>query len=175
MATGVNKWRSVLFVLPVLVLGTAFRTAILHPFHVSASEIEYNAKEKQLEISSKIFTDDFENVLERLYKTKADFNNKTVKPQMDALVTQYITAHLSVRTNGRLLPLKFFGWEVDHEAVYVYTTAAAPNFDTKNITVENTILYDLFEDQQNIVHFIVNGNRKSSKLNYPARKVGFSF
>ncbi|AHF16804.1 DUF6702 family protein [Niabella soli] len=175
MAKWINKWRFFLLVLSLLVTGGSFSSTALHPFHVSASEIEYNAKENRLEISSKIFTDDFEKVLERLYKTKADFNNKTLKPQMNGLVTQYITTHLSVRTNGRLLPLKFFGWEVDHEAVYIYTTAAAPNFDAKNITVENTILYDLFEDQLNIVHFIVNGNRKSSKLNYPERKVGFSF
>ncbi|MBO9619467.1 MAG: hypothetical protein J7539_10570 [Niabella sp.] len=175
MAKGINKWRSIFFAFAVLLCGTAFCMRSWHPFHVSASEIEYNAKAKQLEISSKIFTDDFEKVLERIYKTKADFNNKALKPTMDGLVTQYITTHLSVRTRGRLLPLKFFGWEVDHEAVYIYTTAAAPDFDPKNIAIENTILYDLFEDQLNIVHFIVNGNRKSSKLNYPERKVGFSF
>lgn len=96
-----------LLVLSLLVTGGSFSSTALHPFHVSASEIEYNAKENRLEISSKIFTDDFEKVLERLYKTKADFNNKTLKPQMNGLVTQYITTHLSVRTNGRLLPLKF--------------------------------------------------------------------
>ncbi|ANH83653.1 hypothetical protein A8C56_02220 [Niabella ginsenosidivorans] len=153
----------------------AFSKPAFHPFHVSASEIEYNAKDNRLEISSKLFTDDFENVLARIYKTKADFSDKAFKPQMDALVTRYITTHLSVRSNGRILPLKFFGWEIDHEAVYVYTIADAAGFAPPKITVENTILYDLFEDQMNIVHFIVNGKRKSDKLNYPDRKLQFSF
>lgn len=146
-----------------------------HPYHVSATEIEYDAKEKRLEISSKLFTDDFEAVLTKLYKVKSDFANKNLKPQMDELVRKYITTHLAIRTNGRLLPLQLYGWEQDSESVIVYTTAVANVFDEKNITVENTILYDQFNDQMNIIHFIIGKERKSSKLNYPERKLQLSF
>ena len=137
--------------------------------------MEYNSKTQKLEISTKIFTDDFESVLARIYKTPVDFSNKSRKSALDELVTKYITTHLSIRSNGQLQRLKFFGWEVDHEAVYIYTTADATAFNPHNITVENTILYELFQDQMNIVHFIVNGTRKSSKLAYPERKLQFSF
>lgn len=159
----------------VFLLLTSFSGRVWHPFHVSASEIEYNGKTKRLEISTRIFTDDFESALTRLYKTRASFSNKALKPQMNELVTRYITTHLSIRSNGQVQRLKFFGWEIDHEAVYVYTTADAASFNPRDITVENTMLYELFEDQMNIVHFIVNGKRKSSKLTYPERKLQFGF
>ena len=43
----------------------------LHPFHVSTTEINQNAKDKILEISCRIFTDDFESILEKNYKTQS--------------------------------------------------------------------------------------------------------
>lgn len=94
---------------------------------------------------------------------------------MTVLINKYITTHLTLKTGDKILPLKLYDWEIDHEAVFVYTTAEAPAFNIKSITVENRILYDLFEDQVNIVHFIYKGNRKSSKLVYPEDKLLLSF
>lgn len=171
-----NKWfKKLVFVAVVAILTSASAINAVHPYHVSATEMEYNFKEKRIEISTKIFTDDFEAVLTKIYKVKANFSNATMKKHMDELVIKYITTHLSIRSGGKLLPVQLFGWEADQEAIIVYTTANANNFNTKNITVENTVLYDLFDDQMNIVHFLVNGQRKSAKLNYPERKLQFSF
>ena len=33
----------------------------------------------------------------------------------------------------------------------------------------------MFDDQVEIIHMIVNGNRKSTKLDYPAKNAEFSF
>ncbi|MBZ4190353.1 hypothetical protein K7B07_15680 [Niabella sp. 3A5MI-3] len=174
MAWGCYK-RSMLLVVLAGMLLAGFSLPGWHPFHVSASEIEYNSKQQRLEISTKIFTDDFEAILSRVYKTPVDFSNKALKAKMDTLVTRYLTTHLSIQSNGRAQQLKLFGWEIDHEAVYVYTVVTNASLNTGNILVENTILYDLFSDQMNIVHFIVDGTRKSNKLSYPERKLQFRF
>lgn len=149
--------------------------ANVHPYHVSATEMEYNTASKQIEISTKIFTDDFEAVLAKLYKQKVDLSKADMHPQMTELIKKYITTHLSIRNNNKLLPLTLFGWEIDHEAVYVYTTAKAPSFNPKQIIIQKTVLYDLFDDQVNILHFIYNGKRKSTKLNYPEKQAVISF
>ena len=47
-------------------------STIYHPIYVSVTEIEHNAKDKTLEISCKIFTDDFEKTLSQAYKTYVD-------------------------------------------------------------------------------------------------------
>ena len=44
-------------------------TALIHPFFVSMTDINYNDNNKSLEISVRIFTDDLENTL-RKYQTQ---------------------------------------------------------------------------------------------------------
>jgi hypothetical protein len=128
-----------------------------------------------VEISTKIFTDDFETVLAKVYKQKTDLSNPKLKTQMTVLVNKYITTHLTLKTGDKILPLQLYDWEIDHEAVYVYAIAEAPVFNIKSIMVENKVLYDLFDDQVNIVHFIYKGNRKSTKLVYPETKLYLAF
>jgi hypothetical protein len=59
----------------------------VHPLHVSVTEINHNAADKTLEISCKLFTDDFEKVLSQNYKTKVDLINPPDRPAMDKLVS----------------------------------------------------------------------------------------
>lgn len=146
-----------------------------HPYHVSATEMEYDASMKRVEISTKIFTDDFEAILAKLYKQKVDLTSKAMKPQMTNLIQKYITTHLSIKNNNQNLPIQIFDWEIDHEAVFIYLTASAPQFSPANISIQKTVLYDLFDDQVNIIHFIFNGKRKSTKLVYPEKLAVFSF
>ena len=177
MAASVYKW-SLFFLLAVAL--TSFRPAVPHPFHVSVVEIEHNATEKTLEISCKIFTDDFETILAKNYspdaahKIKVDLINPTNKAAMDTLVKKYLLSHLSMKANGRSVSLKYIGYENENEAAYGY-------FEVENIPalnkleISNIILFDKFDDQVNIMHVKANGNRKSTKLNYPEKEAVFVF
>ncbi len=145
-----------------------------HPFHVSVTEINHNAADKTLEISCKIFTDDFENILSKSYKTRVDLINPPNKAAMDSLVKKYVLSHLSIRVNGKLVSLLYLGFENESEAAYGYVEAH--NISAVSVVdITNTILYDLFDDQINIMHVIVGGNRKSTKLNYPDKETTFNF
>ncbi len=50
-----------------------------HPFYVSVTEINHNAKEQTLEISCKMFAEDLEEILKKNYKTAIDLSAE--KPQ----------------------------------------------------------------------------------------------
>ncbi|MEP6700020.1 MAG: DUF6702 family protein [Bacteroidota bacterium] len=171
MAASVYKW---LFIPLLAVLLTSARPVPPHPFHVSVVEIEHNITDKSLEISCKIFTDDFEKVLAETYKTKVDLINPPNKVTMDSLVKKYILSHLSVKVNGKPCLLKYVGFENESEAAYGYFEIENISSVTK-IELTNTILFDRFDDQMNIMHVKVNGNRKSTKLNYPDKEAAFSF
>ena len=83
MASSFYKW------LLIPVLGVVLSSAGLkgsHPFHVSVVEINHNATDKTLEITCKIFTDDFEKVLVQNYKTKVDLINPPDRQAMDSVV-----------------------------------------------------------------------------------------
>jgi hypothetical protein len=171
MAASVYKWS---FFLLLAVFLTSFRPVVPHPFHVSVVETEHNATDKTLEISCKIFTDDFETLLAKNYKVKVDLINPSNKAAMDTLVKKYLLSHLSMKVNGRPVALSYIGYENENEAAYGY-------FEVENIPainkleISNIILFDKFDDQVNIMHVKVNGNRKSTKLNYPEKEAVFNF
>ena len=169
MASSVYKW---LF-LPFICLLLAGKPAP-HPFHVSVIEVNHNAADKTLEISCKIFTDDFEKILAKNYKTKVDLINPVNKAPMDSLVKKYILSHLSISANGKPVSLDFLGFENDKEAAYGYIEV--DNVPVLNkINISTNLMYDQFEDQVNIMHVIVNGNRKSTKLNFPETEAEIVF
>lgn len=171
MAASGYKW---LLILPLLAVLSASSPPMIHPFHVSVVEIEHNAGDKTLEISCKIFTDDFENILAKNYKAKVDLINPPNKAAMDSLVKKYTVSHLLIRANGKPVILNYVGYENDKEAAYVYIEVENMAF-IDNLQITNTILYDKFDDQINIMHVKVKGERKSNKLNYPDKDVSFSF
>ena len=171
MVSSFYKW----LVIPVLgVLLTSAGPKDIHPFHVSVVEINHNAADKTLEISCKIFTDDFEKVLAKNYQTRIDLINPPDKKAMDTVVKKYIVSHLSVSADGKPGDLVYIGFERDAEAVYSYVQVENIT-SIKKIDIINKLMHDLFDDQINIMHVTVNGNRKSMKLDYPTANASISF
>ena len=93
---------------------------------------------------------------------------------MDSLVKKYILSHLSIQINGRPATLSYVGFENDKEAAYGYFEVNNTISATK-IDITNSLMYDQFDNQVNIMHAIVGGKRKSNKLTYPDKSVSFSF
>jgi len=171
MASSFYKWLLVP-VLGIILSSAGFKE--FHPFHVSVVEINHNAADKTLEISCKIFTDDFEKVLAQNYKTHVDLINPPDRKAMDSVVKKYIFSHLSVAVDGKPGKLSYLGFEKDGEAVYSFVQVENIS-SVKQIELTNKLMHDMFTDQVNIMHVIVNGNRKSTKLDYPATNASISF
>ncbi|MEJ7589358.1 MAG: DUF6702 family protein [Ferruginibacter sp.] len=146
----------------------------VHPLFVSVTEIGHNAKSETLEISCKIFTDDFETVLRKEYNTKIDLLDVNFRSAMNPLVNEYIQKHFSVITEGKTATLKFLGFEQQEEGIVSYYEAANIAHVVK-IEVINNILYEFKPQQMGIIHIMVNGQRKSRSLNNPADRASFEF
>ncbi|RYY53688.1 MAG: hypothetical protein EOO09_17080 [Chitinophagaceae bacterium] len=145
-----------------------------HPFHVSTTEVNHNAEDKTLEISCHIFTDDFEDAIRRESGSKVDFSNAAMKPLMDSLAKKYVLNHLSLKVNNRAVQLSCLGWELEREAVYVYLQVDGVSA-VNQVEVTNSILFNLYTDQMNIMHVKVNGERKSHKMTYPEKSSVMKF
>jgi hypothetical protein len=141
-----------------------------HPIHVSTSNIEYNKADGKLEVICTIFTDDFEAALAKQYKAKTDLNKPEMHAAMDALIKSYIAANLNIKADNVTVNLNYLGFEINREATDVYLESEKMPL-MKKVDVEASLLYNLFDDQINIVHVIVNGVRKSEKVDYPDKKV----
>ena len=137
-----------------------------HLLHVSTTEISFNAKERSLEISCKIFTDDFEDALAKLYKVKTDLNKPSMHKAMDELIKKYLSTHLQYVVNGKTMVATYIGFEIDMEATNIYLEITEVTA-LQTLNLNNTILYDLFDDQMNILHVEKMDVRKSVRTNYP--------
>ncbi|MBC7828626.1 MAG: hypothetical protein H7122_12820 [Chitinophagaceae bacterium] len=145
-----------------------------HPFFISVTEISHNATDKHLEISCKIFTDDFETALLKSTGVKIDLFNPKDKALAEKQIAAYLKKHLVIKLDSKPVILEFVGFEREDEAVWSYlqvSNTAAP----KKMDISNDLLYESFDQQINLMHVSVSGNRKSTKLNYPDVNTSFQF
>jgi hypothetical protein len=145
-----------------------------HPLFVSVTEIEHNAKDKTLEISCKIFTDDFEKALRTAHKTKIDLLDVKQKIAMDKFVDAYIQKHLKINIDGKLLALKYIGYEKIEEGIYSYFEAENIT-NIKKINITNDLLYEYKKEQMGLIHVSTGGKRQSLKLSNPDKNAVLLF
>lgn len=134
-----------------------------HPFYVSVTELEQNEKDNIMEVSIRIFTDDFENTLKMSHPGKIDLLHPTDKNMTDKLIKDYIVNHLKISFDGKPQILQYVGYEQNEEAVECYFQINQPKIANK-VTVSNNALFEYKSEQINIVHVTVKGKRKSSQL-----------
>lgn len=136
----------------------------LHPIHLSVSEINYSEKDKALQITSRIFLDDLE----------ACIRNQRNNPELDVLepgvgltsnqvISDYVLKYFTVKLDGKLQKMNFLGFEREDPAIICYIEI--PNVKKfKTIEVKNQVIFDLYDDQSNIVHVTYKGPVKSARL-----------
>lgn len=153
----------------------SFSSNTIHPVYMSVTEIEHNAKEYILEISCKIFTNDFESQLKKNNTQKIDLLNSDLKNKMNLLVEGYIQNHLKISVNNNAVSkMKFIGFEQVEDAIVSYFEINGID-KVNSVKMWNTILYEYSEQQINLMHVTVNGSRKSYKLNNPDSQTTFNF
>jgi hypothetical protein len=142
---------------------------------MSVTEIEHNAKEKSLEITCKLFTDDFEKTLRMANaKAKIDLYANKQDASMDKMVNIYISNHLKISVNGKPHVIQYIGYEIIEEAANCYFEITdIPN--VKTILIENDLLYEFKKEQFGIMHATVGGKTKSTKIANPSKKASFQF
>ena len=148
--------------------------AMIHPFYVSMTDINYNDKNKSLEISVRIFTDDFENTLKKNHKDKIDILHPANQELMNNYVSTYIQQHLQLKVNDKSVKLSFVGYEQQSESIWTYFEVDNIDNVTK-VAIMNNLLHEYNTNQINMMHIKVKDEEKSNKLNYPETTVTFTF
>jgi hypothetical protein len=148
--------------------------AAVHPFYVSVTEIDHNAKNKTLEISCKMFLDDTEKALEKAHHLPVELTKPKNPQEAQRLVSDYIRKHFLLKVDGKPANLEFAGYEVEGASIWSY-------FQVSNIAglhrldITNTILYEMYDGQISIMHAKAEGQEKSIRINNPVSAAAFAF
>jgi hypothetical protein len=85
---------------------------------------------------------------------------------MEALVSNYIQQHLKIAVNEKPVKLSFVGYEQNEETIQSYFLVDEVK-SVKSMEVLDNILYEYKSEQMSIIHVIVDGKRRRTKLNNP--------
>jgi hypothetical protein len=140
----------------------AFTTArAWHAYHATLTELRYNPGQKQLELSIKVFTDDFEKALSKGQAAPVSLAEPGPRPQI--LTAAYLSRTLQFKTPvGQVLPLKYIGMEKEKDAYWLYCKVTLPR-TMGGVQIKQTMLLETFADQSNIVN-IAAGSKTNSAV-----------
>jgi hypothetical protein len=148
--------------------------ANVHPLHLSVMEIAHDQKEKELEITLRVFIDDLQAAIRnKLNQEDLDILHP-VNTTADKLIWEYLQPHLSIQLDGKKQIIKYLGHEADADAMTFYIQVQ-PVKTWKTIEIKNSLLTELFEDQSNLVNITLGEKTKSLRLmrDNPTGKLSF--
>ncbi len=147
----------ILLILPLF----AFTTA--HKYYVSVTQVDYIKEKKAIQMTSRIFIDDFERLLQERYNDKIILDTGKDEKQIDLYIEKYIKSKFLIKLNGEAVAYKFLGKEYENDIVYCYMEIENVE-EVKSFEVENRVLFDLFSDQKNLVRTYINSKHKTFVL-----------
>lgn len=135
----------------------------VHKFYVSVTEVEHNEQAQSLQVISRVFTDDFENVLKARYAENIRLGKDIETPGAETYIKKYLEQKIQIAIDGKKVALDYLGKEYDNDMIIFYIEVPGIK-EINRIDVENSVLMDLFEEQKNLVHVEVGGKTKSMVL-----------
>jgi len=148
-----------IFLLPLV----AFTT--VHKFYVSVTNIKYAEKDDALQITSRVFIDDLEALLQERYEITGKLATENESKQADEYLEKYLRQKFQVEINGEEKKYELIGRKYDTDVCVFYLEVSKIDFSTINsIQIQNEILTDLYDEQQNVVHFKIKDKKKSFVL-----------
>ncbi len=134
-----------------------------HKFYVSITKIEFAEEEQSLQIITKIFIDDIEDVLQERYDKDLVLGVESETAADILLLEKYVLQKFDVQVNGIPMKYEILGHEYENDIVKVYIEIPQVS-ELNSIMIENKILMDMFDEQQNIIHVKRYKKRKSMVL-----------
>jgi len=149
--------------------------SVLHPFHVSVTDIVHKAETQSVQVSQRIFIDDLEQGLKKFHQLDYVDTYKPKDPiRLDSLIEAYLKQKVFIRINGKTRAFNYLGSEVESDARWCYYEIQGIA-EVTEAEITNVLLMEVFDDQQNIVHFKANEVMKSYKLDKEDTYTTFKF
>ncbi|TXI69183.1 DUF6702 family protein [Flavobacterium sp. UBA6195] len=147
------------FIMP-LFLVVLLSSFAWHKFYVSVTQIDFVPNKKRVEITSRIFIDDLEKALEKKFKKKFYITSTKEIENSEILIQEYLKEKIKISINKKAQNIEYLAREVEGDVLIFYTKIAISK-KINTFEIYNSLLTDLYKEQQNIVHLNINGNKNS--------------
>ncbi len=121
-----------------------------HKQYYSLTTLDYNTKEKSIQITMQLFTDDMELAMNQEFEKNYELGTHRELAQADASIKLYLSERFQIRVNGNNTPFDFVGKEYEKDVMYVYLEIK-PIEKIQNLQIQNKVLIDTYPEQKNII------------------------
>ncbi|MCL9804754.1 hypothetical protein NAT51_04425 [Flavobacterium amniphilum] len=152
-----KKFLKIVTVSSLLLVMSSFA---VHKFYVSIYQINFAQDKKMLQITSRIFVDDLNNMLKIKYNQKTNLGEPNESANDITLMKKYIFENFSVKVNGQSKAINFANKEMEGNVlICYYNVKDIPKI--KTLEIHNSVLHDFVDEQQNIIQTTVYGKKQS--------------
>lgn len=157
----------IILLIPLL----AFTT---HKYYISSTKIEYKKESKTIQITMRFFIDDLQETINRTYSKDVELALPNEPKEIDSLINNYISKKLEVIINTNKKAYSFLGKEYNNDEIYIYLEIENVEF-IKAIEIKNSMLMEIFSEQQNIIKLYINDTKKTFLLTKQKDKDSLKF
>ena len=134
----------------------------LHDFHVSKTDLNYKTSQEALQITVHVFIDDLELALEDYGSSNMNLFTKSESLSADSLIAVYLNKSLEIKIDKEAIAPVYIGKEISDDLSAAWCYLEFENLSPfKSMSLKNSILNELFEDQKNIVNFKIDSKSKA--------------
>ena len=131
-----------------------------HKYYISLTKIDYIKDKKEVQITMRFFIDDIENTLQNRFNISLELATKKENKKANFYLETYITQKFKVNINDEDKVYRYLGKEYDNDVVFFYLEI--PDIENINkIVVQNSMLFEEFEEQENYVKLNINNTKKT--------------
>jgi len=152
----------------ILFLITLFSLTSLQPldhkFYLSVTQMEFDADKNRITAISRVFVDDLEETLRQRYDVQLALGTDREDAMASFYISRYGEQKLIVEMNNHPLKFTFAGFTYQNDQIVLLSEFNFVPSDDFEIKVINTLITDIYSEQQNLVHFRMNQKKQSEVL-----------
>lgn len=147
----------------LLLLFVTLSSMTVHKFYVAIYKVEFAPQKKMLQITTRIFVDDLNIALEKKYNKKTYLGEDKESENDIVLLKKYLAEKFVIKVNGEQKPMNFLSKELENNVLICYLNSKEIS-KIKTLEIQNSVLIEIYDEQQNIIQANFNGEKHSLLL-----------
>ena len=156
--------------LVVLLTGSAW----LHPVHVSVTNLDLDPVRGKVELSVKIFADDFQDLILHKYGVQLNIIEQEDPGDKIAAVNEYMQEALQLVFNGNeTADLQFVDAKLNEEAIWLFYRYEHHG-KIRKVDIVNRLMLEKFNNQTNLMIVTFNEKQNGYRLDNKTTELSFN-
>ena len=131
-----------------------------HKYYVSTSLFDFNKDSASLQITLKVFKDDFIKLISHKYGLDYEDKLNRDSRKIKSKISEYLLSNLIIHFDDKKQGLIYLGYE-ENDEMFTFYLELENLSSFSSLKLQNTILFDLFDEQQNIIHLKKDNKSRS--------------